>query len=533
MRCLWVLVGVLGPWGIAGAQQATITALMRVVEHRRAGTTQWLSSRVGTVLAQGDRVRTGPRSYAEITFADKTVMKLNERSELTINAVAPRQQDVEVHQGSLWARFVKGSRATVRGKTVVAAVRGTVLLLSIGADGTVTVRVWEGELTVTLPNGEEIVVRTGQELAVPPTLLLTPQIRSAPPEEFGSDPGPAGSDSSFVDWLVSGVNTSVLPGASDFGALLENNAEFFSTVAPFPLPGAPSLPPPGTGTVEVIVRQAILEGAALGLVADRRPHRLLGVRIRPRTSIGPLFASVSVLPLTDTAGNTRTRLAEVVVTYRRGDVALRIGRQWLSGGPVLGNAATPDPAFRGLPQLGPVSVGKLVLSDIADAAALHLPVGRGRLTLAYLQDALPFLKGEQQGGYARLSAPIGQGVLGLSALKVRQGTVGYALDASVPVIPNELDLYGEVGRHSLFRSNFYTVGVYLAGLFRRWGTDLFVEYTKAPRSVPNMVTVRLYQSVLPSLRLALIASRRGDIGRLEGGTDLSVGLIYSTSIGLR
>jgi len=53
-----------------------------------AGTTQWLFSRVGTALAQGDRVRTSPCSYAEITFADKTVMKLYERSELTINAVA-------------------------------------------------------------------------------------------------------------------------------------------------------------------------------------------------------------------------------------------------------------------------------------------------------------------------------------------------------------------------------------------------------------------------------------------------------------
>ena len=86
MRRLW-LIALLGVWaGIGWAQQATITAVVRVVEHQRTGTAQWLASKVGTTLESGDRVRTGKRSYAEVSFADKSVVKLNELSELTVHS---------------------------------------------------------------------------------------------------------------------------------------------------------------------------------------------------------------------------------------------------------------------------------------------------------------------------------------------------------------------------------------------------------------------------------------------------------------
>jgi hypothetical protein len=114
MRRLW-LIALLGVWaGMGWAQPATITAVVRVVEHQRTGTAQWLTSKVGTTLENGDRVRTGKRSYAEVTFADKSVVKLNERSELTVASTAAGKQEMELHQGSLWARFVKGSQATVK-----------------------------------------------------------------------------------------------------------------------------------------------------------------------------------------------------------------------------------------------------------------------------------------------------------------------------------------------------------------------------------------------------------------------------------
>ena len=168
MRRLW-LIALLGVWaGIGWAQQATITAVVRGVEHQRTGTAQWLASKVGTTLESGDRVRTGKRSYAEVSFADKSVVKLNELSELTVHSVAAGKQEMELHQGSLWARFVKGSQATIKAKTTVAAVRGTEILIAISPEGMVLVRVLRGVLDILLPSGQSVTVISGQQIIVSP-----------------------------------------------------------------------------------------------------------------------------------------------------------------------------------------------------------------------------------------------------------------------------------------------------------------------------------------------------------------------------
>jgi len=121
MRWLWLTTMLVMAVGMGFAQTARISAIVRVVEFQRSGTTQWLAGKVGTSLENGDRVRTGKRSYAEVSFADRSVVKLNELSELTVHSVAAGKQEMELHQGSLWARFVKGSQPHPRPKTACAA----------------------------------------------------------------------------------------------------------------------------------------------------------------------------------------------------------------------------------------------------------------------------------------------------------------------------------------------------------------------------------------------------------------------------
>jgi hypothetical protein len=118
-------------------------------------------------------------------------------------------------------------------------------------------------------------------------------------------------------------------------------------------------------------------------------------------------------------------------------------------------------------------------------------------------------------------------------MKVRGGTMGYALDLSLPVVPNEVDIYGEIGRNSLQRSNFCTIGLYFPGLYQRYDTDLFIEYTKAPRNLPDFLTLRLFQTILPNLKFVFIGARRGEEAVGGSGVDWTVGLIYSTSFALR
>jgi hypothetical protein len=143
MRRLW-LMALLGAWaGMGWAQQATVTGVVRVVEHQRTGTVQWLASKLGTTLENGDRVRTGKRSYAEVTFVDKSVVKLNERSELTVASTVAGKQEMELHQGSLWARFVKGSQATIKAKTTAAAFAGRKFSLPFSLTGALSFGFWK------------------------------------------------------------------------------------------------------------------------------------------------------------------------------------------------------------------------------------------------------------------------------------------------------------------------------------------------------------------------------------------------------
>ncbi len=533
MRWLWLLVvsGLLVSSGMA--QQATITAVVRIVEHQRAGTPQWLSSRVGTLLDNGDRLRTGKRSYAEVTFADKSVVKLNERSELTVASTAALKQAMELHQGSLWARFVKGTRATVRAKTVVVAARGTTILIAIQPDGSVLVRVLEGILEVTnLQTGERVKITAGQEITVSPDPTAPlPLPTPAPPSPFGADPTP--TDQPFTEAIVEGIQTLTTVGAPDFWFIQVNDPVFASTNPSVPEIGGTVSPgevaAPATGELIVIVRtrQAMLETSGIALTSEARPRRLIGARLRPRGIVGNLFYAVSVLPVTDTAGTTRIRWTEGYLAYKDERTGtIRVGRQWFSPSPVTASL-----------------IGKLVLNDIADAISWQQTFGRTQLNLAYLYDAEPFVEGQRQGGYLRLPYPLRGGHLGISGLKMRGGTIGYALDLSQPIIPNELEIYGELGQgfvrnpvnpDRLLRGSFYTVGLYFPGLYHRYGVDLFLEYTKAPKGSPanNLFSIRAFWGVLPGLKLVLIGQRRGE-GLRESGTDWAMGLIYATQFALR
>lgn len=536
MRWLWLLVAIGLLLGTGVAQQASITAVVRVVEHQKAGTPQWLPSRVGTSLANGDRVRTGKRSYAEVTFADKSVVKLNERSELTVASTAALKQEMELHRGSLWARFVKGAQATVRAKTTVAAVRGTTILIAIQRDGSVLVRVLMGLLEVTnLQTGEQMTVAAGNEITVSPDPTAPlPSPTPAPPPQFGTDPTP--TDQPFTEVAVTGTQTLATVGAPDFSFIQVSDPAFVSTNPSVPEIGSavspgggvvPSAPTTGNLDVTVRSRQAMLDTAGLALTSDARPRRIVGVQLRPRGTVGNLFYSVSALPITDTAGTTRTRWTEGYLAYKDERTGtIRVGRQWFSPSPVTASLT-----------------GQLIINDIADAVSWQQTFGHTQVNLAYLYDAEPFTKGQRQGGYLRLSYPVRGGYVGISTLKMRGATTGYALDFSQPIIANELELYGELGQgfardpanpDRLRRGSFYTIGLYFPGLYQRYGTDLFVEYTKAPRGAPanNLFSVRAFYDILPGLKLVFIGQRRGK-GVRDSGNDWTVGLIYTTKFALQ
>ncbi|HET6382047.1 MAG TPA: FecR family protein [Armatimonadota bacterium] len=113
------------------APEGRISAALNQVLARSAATGKFVTGRVGVVLVNGDSVRTGPRSAAAITFTDGTRLRIGELSELTVHP--GNYHNVHLSSGSVFAEF-KGP-GTISGRSAVAAVRGTKMMLSVGSDG--------------------------------------------------------------------------------------------------------------------------------------------------------------------------------------------------------------------------------------------------------------------------------------------------------------------------------------------------------------------------------------------------------------
>ncbi|MFQ6097363.1 MAG: FecR domain-containing protein [Armatimonadota bacterium] len=139
----------------AFSQQARITALVGVVSKQVAGSNTWQPCRLNTPLASGDRVRTAARSRCQITFADGSVVRVGQRSDLTVRG--PRS--VSLSRGRMYGNFAKGAKATVGGRSAVAAVKGTRLeFIMTAEDGDEVVRCHAGQVYVAQAG---VMVKTG------------------------------------------------------------------------------------------------------------------------------------------------------------------------------------------------------------------------------------------------------------------------------------------------------------------------------------------------------------------------------------
>src|SRR5437016_498823 len=108
--------------GAAQAQQvAKVNAVVRIVRAAPPGGSAFSDARIGTPLAAGGRVRTGGRSKAGLLYTNKSVLKLDELTEVILSGA--RQSDVRVVGGRIFADYTRP--ATVTGGYATAAVRVT------------------------------------------------------------------------------------------------------------------------------------------------------------------------------------------------------------------------------------------------------------------------------------------------------------------------------------------------------------------------------------------------------------------------
>ena len=149
---------------------ARVGAVVRVVKTAKAGSTRFSAAKVGTQLASGARVRTGGRSRALLRYADKSVLKMDELTEVVVTGQRHRQ--ARVVRGRVYGDF--RGQATITGGYAVAAVRGTKVVYATDPKTKETyIRCYSGSVYVSSSKNP---LRTGTATQVLPTELADPAL---------------------------------------------------------------------------------------------------------------------------------------------------------------------------------------------------------------------------------------------------------------------------------------------------------------------------------------------------------------------
>ena len=130
--------------------QGALALIMKVIPQvsKKSSATDWNEAVKGDPLATGDRVRTAKSSLAIIKFRDRSIVRLREQSELTLDGQLLEgkvTKTVQLSKGGFGFEFQKQHEEQFRltSPTSVASIRGTKGKLS-GGEGFDTLIVTEG-----------------------------------------------------------------------------------------------------------------------------------------------------------------------------------------------------------------------------------------------------------------------------------------------------------------------------------------------------------------------------------------------------
>ncbi|HEX6853582.1 MAG TPA: tetratricopeptide repeat protein [Candidatus Polarisedimenticolaceae bacterium] len=136
--------------GVVGAADAPrlakVAAVQNVVESRRAGGADWDKAALDQALFANDRLRTGAGSRAAVLYADDTLHRLSEKSEVEV--VPPSGSSPGLLKVLTGKHYFASRKPTdfrrVETATVTAAIKGTEFAVDVADDGTTTVTMIEG-----------------------------------------------------------------------------------------------------------------------------------------------------------------------------------------------------------------------------------------------------------------------------------------------------------------------------------------------------------------------------------------------------
>lgn len=172
--CVFATIVFLGAGVVSaadGKRLAKVAAVQNVVEFRRAGSAAWAGATLDQALFANDRLRTGAGSRAAVLYADDTLHRLAEKSEVEV--VPPAGDSPGLLKVLTGKHYFASRKPTdfrrVETATVTAAIKGTEFAVDVADDGTTTVTMIEGVVvasnalgTVEVGPGERATAEPGK-----------------------------------------------------------------------------------------------------------------------------------------------------------------------------------------------------------------------------------------------------------------------------------------------------------------------------------------------------------------------------------
>ena len=139
----------------AQPQEAKLTFIIGEVYVKRIGSRYHEKATVGMSLNVEDEIKTYEGSRAEITLPNRSVVRIDEKTELKISSlISTEEKDstgIKLPFGNLWAKIKKLTKADwdfkVETRNAVAGIRGTTYRIEAKEDLT-RVKVYDGKVTV-------------------------------------------------------------------------------------------------------------------------------------------------------------------------------------------------------------------------------------------------------------------------------------------------------------------------------------------------------------------------------------------------
>ena len=155
-------------------------------EVRFVQSASWLTAEITQDLLAGDGLRTGPLGTMALLFTDRTQIRVQRNSSLTVKSVAKTVKGggtvLRLDRGGTWSRAVSGAGVQIETPSATAAIRGTDWSLTVDDKGSTRLIVLDGEVILENSLGR-VSVRRGEiafaEIGKAPTktILVNPQDR--------------------------------------------------------------------------------------------------------------------------------------------------------------------------------------------------------------------------------------------------------------------------------------------------------------------------------------------------------------------